>query len=516
MELKKTPRGANQFWKIFHKRKLIILIITETLITFLTGVVLIILNVFQIQSIIFWIFICVFFLVILGSNIVLFERSVQPIHDFMAIILNISGERTNLKPLNPNTEKYGNSGFNDAIKILYQIASNQSTDSINSNNETNDNKDSQIEIEKALNESLCGFAALNNKGEIIYANNATPIYINKDGSKSLSLIFNSEDTLEKWLNECDKNAVRSDHMWTRVPDKLPNEENRRFFDVIASYQKGATAETVLNLIDRTNSYITDEEGLDFMAFAAHELRGPITVIKGYLDVLEDELSPVLKGDQPDLFHRLVVSSNRLSSYINNILNTSRYDRRHLKVRLSEGRVFDVYNMIKEDMALRASSQKRLLSIDIPSDLPTIAVDMASMSEVFCNLIDNAIKYSHEGGLISVTGRVNGEFVDISVKDNGTGMTDSVVRNLFQKFYRSHTARETVSGTGIGLYISKAIVESHGGIISVRSEEGKGSNFTVSIPIYSTVADKLKALDNSNVSIISEGKGWINNHSMFRG
>ena len=96
------------------------------------------------------------------------------------------------------------------------------------------------------------------------------------------------------------------------------------------------------------------------------------------------------------------------------------------------------------------------------------------------------------------------------------MPESVISQLFQKFYRSHRSRETVAGTGIGLYISKAIVESHGGTISVRSQDGYGSTFTVSIPIYSTVADKLKTGDNSNETLINKDKSWINNHSMFRG
>jgi signal transduction histidine kinase len=139
-----------------------------------------------------------------------------------------------------------------------------------------------------------------------------------------------------------------------------------------------------------------------------------------------------------------------------------------------------------------------------------------MSEVFGNLIDNAIKYSREGGAVNVSARVYGDFVEVSVQDNGIGMPENVVSQLFQKFYRSHRSRETVAGTGIGLYISKAIVESHGGTISVRSEDGKGSTFTVLLPIYATVADKLKAGDNSNEGMINEGKGWINNHSMFRG
>lgn len=96
------------------------------------------------------------------------------------------------------------------------------------------------------------------------------------------------------------------------------------------------------------------------------------------------------------------------------------------------------------------------------------------------------------------------------------MPGSVVSNLFQKFYRSHRSRETVAGTGIGLYISKAIVESHGGTVSVRSEEGRGSTFIVTLPTYASIADQLKTGDNSNEGFIKQGQGWIKNHTMYRG
>ena len=95
------------------------------------------------------------------------------------------------------------------------------------------------------------------------------------------------------------------------------------------------------------------------------------------------------------------------------------------------------------------------------------------------------------------------------------MPENVVSNLFQKFYRSHRSRETVAGTGIGLYISKAIVESHGGNISVVSEEGTGSTFTVSLPTYDSIAEKLNTSDE-NEGVIKEGGGWIKNHGMYRG
>jgi signal transduction histidine kinase len=511
MELEKIPHQANRFWHTFFKSRLTILIILQVIISSLVGAVLLLTETFAIASTTFWVIVAGLLIISLIFNVYFFIASTKPTRDLLAAILNISGEPTDLKPPNPNTKRNERTGFRDALQTIYKLSSSQPSSATNS---TNNPK--TLNIADVLDTTICGLVALDSKRRIIYANKTAPVHIDNNNTKILDLLFNGSDTLSAWLDNCEENAVHAEHTWMRIPDSLPNEEGRRFFDVIASYQKGAAAETVLNLVERTSLYIVDEENLNFISFAAHELRGPITVIRGYLDVLEDELGDTLKDDQRELFHRLVVSSNRLSGYINNILNTSRYDRRHLKVYLVEDTAAAVYDVISDDMQLRASSQNRLLSVNIPKDLPTIAVDRASMSEVFGNLIDNAIKYSHEGSVINISAKTYGDFVEVSVQDHGIGMPENVVSQLFQKFYRSHRSREAVAGTGIGLYISKAIVESHGGTISVRSEDGKGSTFTILLPIYATVADKLKAGDNSNESMISEGKGWINNHSMFRG
>lgn len=443
----------------------------------------------------------------------------RPIRDLLAAVIHVSGELTTTTPPNPNDKRFAKNGFKDVLQTVYELASSgekplPATASLEEVAAVS--SPVATALATALNETSTGFVVLNHARVVTFANNAAPINLNPKGEKSLSLLFNGQETLDSWLDECDASAVHAERTWARVPNKLPEEEGRRFFDVIASYDKGAESEVVLTLIDRTNLYNVGEQELDFIAFAAHELRGPITVIRGYLDVLEDELKDVLKDDQQILFHRLTVSANRLSGYINNILNTSRYDRRHLKMHLAETTVSEVYDTIRDDMNLRAAAQNRLLSVVIPTDLPTIAGDPASLSEVFGNLIDNAIKYSNEGGAINVSAAARGELVEIVIEDHGIGMPASVIGNLFQKFYRSHRSRETVAGTGIGLYISKAIVESHGGTISVRSEDGRGSTFTVQIPTFQSVADKLKAGDNSNEGLIDQGSGWIKNHSMYRG
>lgn len=511
MAINQPTKLASQFWHDFIRKQVIATILLSVLISGIIVFFLIYTKTVSPSSVIFWIIVIALIALSVAVNLFLTSVAISPAKTLLAAVINISGEHSNLTPPNPNTNNKKNNQLGDALKTIYELASQKNDQDA----DTQQSKDS-APIINAVNMSRCGFIALDKTRKIIYSNTSAPITIKSDGSKQISLLFDGNDDLTHWLDDCSQNAVRADHVWTRIPNKLPNEGDRRFFDVIASYRKDLEPETVLVLIDRTAIYSVDEEDLDFIAFAAHELRGPITVIKGYVEILQDELSDSLKGDQIELFNRLAISSNRLSGYIDNILNTSRYDRRHLKINMTEDTIANVYDMIADDMKLRANSQNRLLNVNIPNDLPTVAVDKASMSEVLSNLIDNAIKYSNEGGVVTVTAKVNGDFVDVSVQDNGIGMPESVVSNLFKKFYRSHRSRETVAGTGIGLYISKAIVESHGGTISVRSRDGYGSTFTASIPIYATVADKLKTVNNSNESLISTGTGWIKNHSMYRG
>ncbi len=360
-----------------------------------------------------------------------------------------------------------------------------------------------------------GVIVLNAKQKVIYANSTAPTY---GGGKEINLNFSEHDSLDSWLKKVGGNLMTASHWWKRVREAHPkNEESRQFYDVFSMYNQdnADSIETVIITINRTAEYATDEDDLDFTALAAHELRGPITVIKGYLDVLRQELDKELSDDQKAFFERLDVSADRLSTYINNILNVSRYDRRHLQISLREETLAKIYASVADDLDLRARTHHRILNVDLPKSLPTIAGDRGSLSEVIVNLVDNAIKYSFEGGIVVVAAEVKGDFVEVSVKDTGIGIPGSLISHVFDKFYRSHRSRENTVGTGLGLYITKGIIESHGGAIVARSEEGHGSTFAFTLPIYATVADKLKADDNSNEAMIKPKK-YIKNHSMYRG
>jgi signal transduction histidine kinase len=447
--------------------------------------------------------------------VLIIQFALTPLQALTKTITYVSKQASDVAPPNLNGTYHEKTGLKLMVDTVIGLASADASRP-KADTEQEVSGDS-VDATKVLEAAPAGIIALDASGAIVYANSTAPVATDTNGNKSINLVFLDEDnSLSSWLDENAESAVNATKIWPRIADAIAGEsDSRKLYDVVATYRKAGEGgiETVIVTIDRTSTYLIDEEDTDFIALAAHELRGPITIIRGYIDVLGQDLKGVIQGDQQELLDRLDVSASRLSSYVSNILNVARYDRRHLKLHLVEDKFSNVYAAIADDLQLRARTQNRLLSVNIPETLPTIAADRNSLSEVLANLVDNAIKYSNEGGHVEVNAAVDGDFVRCNVIDNGIGIPASVVGSLFTKFYRSHRSRQDVSGTGLGLYISKGIIESHGGKIGVSSKEGEGSTFTFSVPIYSTVADKLLS---GNDTVVKSAGGWIKNHAMFRG
>ena len=366
---------------------------------------------------------------------------------------------------------------------------------------------------RPFDKSPIGIILISPENKVLYANDIGQKSVKPSGQVTLKL--EDGQNLNNWIRQARK-KVADYQMWQKAADTDIATEDRQFYDVAANFRQGEEVETMIIMVNRTAEYSVEEEDFDFIAFATHELRGPITVIRGYLEILEHELKNNVSDDHREIFDRLTVSSNRLSTYINNILSVSKYDRKHLQVYIHEETVADVVDSVADDLKLRASTQRRLLTFNLDANLPTIAADKSSLGQVIVNLVDNAIKYSHEGGSVLVNATTKGDFVEISVTDYGIGMPSNVVNNLFRKFYRSHRSRESVAGTGIGLYLSKAVVDSHGGYISVKSEVGDGSTFTFGVPTYASVENKIKEGEGRNQAIIrQQNEGWIKNHGLYK-
>lgn len=446
------------------------------------------------------------------SLMLILPRALEPLDILSRAVTHVSGQISNVVPPNINGTRHEKTGLKYMVDAIYKLATSPSGEDDNPENQ----KLTTVKADLLQNLPF-GVIALDGQRKIIYANSNAPVTTVND-ERVIELYFEPDNTLEQWLSQATQRSISEDKLWSHIQSHLPDKKDRKIYDVFAQYTGGnkTRAETVLIAMDRTKYYMQTEEDVDFISLAAHELRGPATVIHGYLEVLQDELASKLEPDQVELFKRMRVSASQLTGYIKNVLNVASYDRRHLKLRLQEETLANIYKFIEPDILLRASTQNRLLQANIPADLPTIAADRNSLSEVMSNLIDNAIKYSREGGIVQITASVDGDFVKCSVADHGIGMPSSVVGSLFTKFYRSHRSSQSFGGTGLGLYISKAIVQSHGGAIGVRSKEGQGSVFTFSIPIYSTVSDKLVANNHTNEGIINSGNGWIKNHAMYKG
>lgn len=253
--------------------------------------------------------------------------------------------------------------------------------------------------------------------------------------------------------------------------------------------------------------------MGFIALAVHELRTPLTMLRGYIEVFEEELADKLSDDMKNFMYKMEVSAKQLSTFVSNILNVARVDDNQLVLHLAEEKWDKVLKHACEDAELKAKVHGKNIEYQITQGLPTVAVDRISMYEVMSNLIDNAIKYSENSKNIIVSSSLGRDgLVETTVQDFGVGIPQSVLPNLFEKFYRNHRTRSQIGGSGLGLYLCKSIVNAHGGQIWVKSKESEGSTFGFSLKPYSEVAEELKTGNNE---VTRTAHGWIKNHSIYR-
>lgn len=332
----------------------------------------------------------------------------------------------------------------------------------------------------------------------------------------LDLSFPSEHTLDSWLNYVKTRKPTASKSWERVKLVLPDSRATRLFDMAAYYNQSNPQglETMLVMFDRTRQYNQDEQAMSFVALAVHELRTPLTLLRGYIEVFKEELTGKVTPELQDCMRKMEVAAQQQAAFINNILNVSKYENDQFYLSLHEESWSDILTSAINDMRLRAEVQGITLTTDIAESLPTVGADRVSMYEVIANLIDNAIKYSADSKQINIRSYLNKEgMVETTVQDFGVGIQEAAIPNLFDKFYRNHRNRAQVGGTGMGLYLSKAIITAHGGLIWVNAKEGQGSTFGFSLQPFSQLAEEQKNSDNKD--IVRSPHGWIKNHSLYR-
>jgi signal transduction histidine kinase len=444
----------------------------------------------------------------------------QPLKALWQAILHLSPTEQGVAAPKIDDLRLGRELVANLVSQIYQLSSVAETAAAEATRQAADLKHNFI----AQNLPL-PLVLLDGAETIKFANEAAAQYIGIQASEMigknvymvLDMSFPSEDTFDAWLKTAKVKNATATMSWERVRLNIRDNHPYRLFDLAAYYNRDNLDgnATMLVLFDHTKEYSQDEQAVSFMALSVHELRTPLTLLRGYIEVFQDEIGQKL--EDPDLqgfMLKMRAQAEQLTDFVNNILNVARVDDDQLELQLQSEDWAGVLKGAVEMMSLRAKVRQISLHCRIATDLPPVGVDQISIREVISNLIDNAIKYSGSSKTIDIETYLNKDgLVETTIRDYGLGISRSIMPNLFTKFYRDHRNRAQIGGTGLGLYLSKAIIDAHGGNVWVRSKEGEGSTFGFTLVPYAKLAENKK--QGSNQELTRSAHGWIKNHSLYR-
>ncbi len=229
----------------------------------------------------------------------------------------------------------------------------------------------------------------------------------------------------------------------------------------------------------------DEMKSTFVSVAAHELRSPLTSISGYVEILLDEEFGPLSDDQREALEIVQRSARRLLTITNNLLDVTRIEAGRVELVLQPTDLPALVETVAAELGPQLEAKAQRLTLRAPPGLPPALCDETRAAQIIGNLLSNASKYTPHGGLITVSLAPAEEegFLQVSVADNGVGISAEDQTKLFDRFFRAESAHLTqASGAGLGLPITRSLVELHSGRIWYESEPGKGSTFHVTFPI----------------------------------
>jgi signal transduction histidine kinase len=229
----------------------------------------------------------------------------------------------------------------------------------------------------------------------------------------------------------------------------------------------------------------DELKSTFLSVAAHELRAPLAAIQGYIEVLLDEEPGPLAGEQREYLEIVQRGTDRLLSITGSLLDATRIEAGRMELVLRPTGLAELLASVGAEYEPRLEDNAQRLTLHAHRDLPLALCDETRAMQIFGNLLSNACKYTPHGGEIEVTVTLAEEegFLQVAVADSGVGIDDRDQSRLFDRFFRAETAKLTdARGTGLGLYITRSLVELHGGRAWFESQSGRGSTFYVTLPI----------------------------------
>lgn len=221
---------------------------------------------------------------------------------------------------------------------------------------------------------------------------------------------------------------------------------------------------------------------EFLALTTHDLRSPLTVISGVISFFTSGRLGELTPEQKNMVAMMERNAQSLIELVNDLLDASKLESGTMRLELASIDLRGLIDELRENMEPLAREKGLQMEEDLPEDLPPVEADRTKLRRILVNLVSNAIKFTSKGGRVSVRAARTDGRIHISVSDTGVGIAPEDVKRLFDKYEQARSrATRGEKGTGLGLYITKQLVELHGGEIKVESEVGKGSTFSFTIP-----------------------------------
>ena len=327
-----------------------------------------------------------------------------------------------------------------------------------------------------------GVLATNRRGKITM--------INDMAKKQLGV--QKEDVLNKSILELlkieDEYELRD--LITQIPELMIDSQdaNGEYLSLRVRFalirrESGFISGLVAVLHDTTEQEKEERERRLFVSNVSHELRTPLTSVKSYLEALDE--GALSEPVAPDFIKVSLDETNRMMRMVTDLLHLSRIDNAttHLDVELINFTAFITFILNRFDKMRGPDEEKKYeLVRDYPITSVWIEIDTDKMTQVIDNILNNAIKYSPDGGKITVTMKTTDDQMILSISDQGLGIPKQDLPRIFDRFYRVDRARSRAQGgTGLGLSIAKEIIKQHNGFIWAKSEHGKGSTFTIVLP-----------------------------------
>ena len=255
---------------------------------------------------------------------------------------------------------------------------------------------------------------------------------------------------------------------------------RRFLNVIATpLSEGSDEGVLLTLQDVTRLWQVETTRREFVSNVSHELRSPLAAIRAMTETLQD--GALNDTDTAhDFLTRILNDTQRMTTMVNDLLELSRLESGQAPIHLAPVSLESVVAEIESRFDVSPDHERLKLETNVPDGIPLVMGEADKLNQVLANLVENAVKVTGDGGLISISANATDRWVEVKVSDNGIGIAREHLPHVFERFYKVDRSRRD-GGTGLGLAIVKHLVQAHGGDIKVESVEGEGSAFSFTLP-----------------------------------